>query len=337
MNMVKKVNGLAKPQITKLQTLLSVGGPDTSRLIARGMDKAHICRTKIKDDEPHITFMVKITTITTPLGVALMIGAFILGIIQTQFSTILFLILGIFVVFAGIFMLQPLQDRRSSTFIPEPLLWFENPEHIAINAQPSSLSLQDGRKKSLFVSLFDAVFDIFTLAFGLLMIVFGTALPVGTVRGIVAGESVFNPSYGPIGDVIISLIGFLVLSGIGVFLIIKFIDRKRVLTIDRTNNKVKFEYVRWPRYGTINYELRKPISFEIIKKKRKITHHEGGDDNTPSRTWTTTHHGVDVVFDLVIGGMIPLFFLEGKKPETKFKSILELLSSTFLVKGKEEE
>ncbi len=31
-------------------------------------------------------------------------------------------------------------------------------------------------------------------------------------------------------------------------------------------NQVKFEYVKWPRYGTINYELRSPISYEIVKK-----------------------------------------------------------------------
>ena len=35
-------------------------------------------------------------------------------------------------------------------------------------------------------------------------------------------------------------------------------------------------------------------------------------------------------------GMIPLLFLEGTNPQTKFKSLLDLLSSTFKNAGREE-
>ena len=73
-----------------------------------------------------------------------------------------------------------------------------------------------------------------------------------------------------------------------------------------------------------------------MKKKRTRTHHEGGDDGAASRRWTTTHHGVDVAFDLVGEGLSPLLFLEGKNPQTKFESILELLSSTLGIKDEED-
>ena len=201
-----------------------------------------------------------------------------------------------------------------------PLLWFDNPEHIVINAQSSNLSLQDGRKKKLFEKVIDMVVNLMILAFSLIFMYIGTSF--------LSEQVIYG---GTTGDLAISLLVFLVFGGFGV-LMLSFIHRKRVLTIDGTNNQVKFEYVRWPRYDTINYELRMPISYEIMKKKRTITHHEGGDEGTPSRTWTTTHPGVDVSFDLVGEGMIPLLFLEGKNPQTKFESILEILSSTLGIK-----
>jgi hypothetical protein len=275
------------------------------------------------DMEEHNKKLMKVTIITTPLGVGIIIGGIVFGMIQTQIPAILFLLLGTFIIFAGIFVLQPLQERRNSKERNDkPLLWFDNPENIAINAKPSYLSIQRIHN-SLLQSLFNAVFDLCVLAFGLGMIGAGTNFLYWQV---------INPIPGQTGG---TLLFFFVLSGMGVFIILKFIERKRVLTIDGTNNKVRFECVRWPRYGTIDYELQTPISYEIIKKKRKITHHEGGDEGTPSRTWTTTHHGVDVAFDLGGEGMIPLLFLEGKKPKTKFKSILELLSSTFEIKDEE--
>ncbi|MBT4346585.1 MAG: hypothetical protein HOD67_03370, partial [Euryarchaeota archaeon] len=120
----------------------------------------------------------------------------------------------------------------------------------------------------------------------------------------------------------IMLIFILVFGGVGVA-ILSFIDRKRVLIIDGANNQVKFEYVKWPRYDTISYELQSPISYEIRKKKRTKTHsNEEGERTT---FWTTTHHGVDVAFDLVGEGPSPLLFLEGNNPQTEFESILELL------------
>ena len=190
-----------------------------------------------------------------------------------------------------------------------PLLWFDNPEHIAINSQPSNLSLQDGRKKTLF----ERIFTLLHISGGLFLIIF----------------PIFILLKGNFSIVIFGMVPT------GVF-VMSFIDRKRVLTIDGTNNQVKFEYVRWPRYDTINYELRIPISYGIMKKKRTRTHHEGGDDGAASRRWTTTHHGVDVAFDLVGEGLSPLLFLEGKNPQTKFESILELLSSTLGIKDEED-
>ncbi|MBT4407265.1 MAG: hypothetical protein HOC79_05265 [Euryarchaeota archaeon] len=130
----------------------------------------------------------------------------------------------------------------------------------------------------------------------------------------------------------IMLIFILVFGGVGVA-ILSFIDRKRVLIIDGANNQVKFEYVKWPRYDSISYELQSPISYEIRKKKRTKTHsNEEGERTT---FWTTTHHGVDVAFDLVGEGPSPLLFLEGNNPQTEFESILELLSSTLGIKDEE--
>ena len=191
-----------------------------------------------------------------------------------------------------------------------PLLWFDNPEHIIINAQPSNLSLQDGRKKTLF----ERIFTLLHISGGLFLIIF----PIF----ILLTEENFS----------IIIFGMV---PTGVF-VMSYIDRKRVLTIDGTNYQVKFEYVRWPRYDTINYELRIPISYEIMKKKRTITHREVGDNGAPGRRRTTSHHGVDVAFDLVGEGMSPLLFLEGKNPQTKFESILELLSSTLGIKDEED-
>ena len=131
------------------------------------------------------------------------------------------------------------------------------------------------------------------------------------------------------------LIFILVFSSAGVVML-SFIDRKRVLTIDGTSNQVKFEYVKWPRYGTINYELQSPISYEIVKKTRTITHSEGGDEGSPSRTWTTTHRGIDIMVDLVGQGPKAVLFLEGKNPQTEFEPILELLFSTLGIKEEED-
>ena len=123
--------------------------------------------------------------------------------------------------------------------------------------------------------------------------------------------------------------------GVGFFMI-SFIDRKRVVTIDRSNNKVKFEHLKWPRYGTINLELKEPVSYEIKDSVRTITHSSGDSDSVSRSTWTTSHDGIDISFDSVSEGMIPLLFLEGTNPQTKFKSFLDLLSSTFKNAGREE-
>ena len=380
-----------------------------------------------------------------------------------------------------------------------PLLWFDDPEHIIINAQQSKISLQDGRKKTLFERIFNLIFDLVLLAVGLLFIIgpilmtlidvvpayldedsdepcwpdqenaitlsdgdifceWGqrsetysdyqiadnhyqisvTSQTGGNVgiteyrwsedNGIITSASIWQDEFGIMyecqqyirasslpdnwtgndlfihyeeehyypawcndepsqdeqeytetntipfeGELLyhlgvydrlygistiqftendrvnytyhelfhpyphfepVMLIFFLVFGGVGV-VTLSFIDRKRVLTIDGTSNQVKFEYVKWPRYGTINYELQSPISYEIVKKTRTITHHEG--EGTSSSTWTTTHRGVDVAFDLVGEGMSPLLFLEGKNPQNKFESILELLSSTLGIKEKEDD
>lgn len=379
-----------------------------------------------------------------------------------------------------------------------PLLWFDDPEHIIINAQQSKISLQDGRKKPLFERIFNLIFDLVLLAVGLLFIIGpilmtlidvvpayldeesdepcwpdqknAITLSDGDVfcntsewgsysetysdyqiadnhyrmeienngiteyrwsedNGIITSASIWQDEFGIMyecqqyirasslpdnwtgndlfihyeeehyypawcndepsqdeqeytetntipfeGELLyhlgvydrlygiyttqftendrvnytnhelfnpyphfepLMLIFVLVFGGVGVVML-SFIDRKRVLTIDGTSNQVKFEYVKWPRYGTINYELQSPISYEIVKKTRTITHSEGGDEGSPSRTWTTTHRGVDVAFDLVGEGLNPLLFLEGKNPQTKFESILELLFSTLGIKEEED-
>jgi len=119
-----------------------------------------------------------------------------------------------------------------------------------------------------------------------------------------------------------------VFVGVG-FSMLSFIDRKRVLTIDGSNNRVKFEHLKWPRYRPTTLDLKEPVSYGIVNNTRTVTHHEGGDDGSIGRSWTTTHHGVDVLFDLADGSKGALIFLEGVNPRTKFRFLLDVLSSTF--------
>ena len=122
------------------------------------------------------------------------------------------------------------------------------------------------------------------------------------------------------------LIFVLVFGGVGV-ICLSFIDRKRSLTIDGASNQVKFEYVKWPRYGTINYELRSPISYEIVKKTWGQSYH---DEHTGGRE--TTHPGIEIVFDLVGQGSKAILFLEGDDARNQYDSVLRELFSTLGIK-----
>lgn len=239
-------------------------------------------------------------------------------------------ILGIHIPFTELGLRQQ-WNHHTGEWENYPLFWFNDPEHIIINAQQSKISLHDGQKKSSSEVIFTQIFDLVLLVVGFLFIMAPIVAILGDVVPAYLDEDPFHNFEWPM-----LIIEFLVFGGVGV-ICLSFIDRKRSLTIDGTSNQVKFEYVKWPRYGTINYELQSPISYEIVKKTRTITHSEGGDEGSPSRTWTTTHRGVDVAFDLVGEGMSPLLFLEGKNPQNKFESILELLSSTLGIKEKEDD
>ena len=123
------------------------------------------------------------------------------------------------------------------------------------------------------------------------------------------------------------LIFVLVFGGTGVA-ILSFIGRKQVLILDGANNQVKLEYVKWPRYGTINLELQVPISCEIVKNTRDITHSSTSDEHSSGSTWITTHHGIDIMFDLVGQGSKAILFLEGKDARNQYDSVLgELFSA----------
>lgn len=112
--------------------------------------------------------------------------------------------------------------------------------------------------------------------------------------------------------------------------------RKRVIMFDTATNQITEGFIKRPRFGTIRSEMKSPISVDIVKNTRVVHHSEGGDEGTPSRTWTTTHRGIDIMVDLVGQGPKAVLFLEGKNPQTEFESILELLFSTLGIKEEED-
>ncbi|MBT3771750.1 MAG: hypothetical protein HOF90_02500, partial [Euryarchaeota archaeon] len=54
--------------------------------------------------------------------------------------------------------------------IEYPYFWFDDPEHIVIDAQQSKVSLQDGQKKSSSEVIFTKIFDLVLLVVGFLFI-----------------------------------------------------------------------------------------------------------------------------------------------------------------------
>jgi len=198
-----------------------------------------------------------------------------------------------------------------------PLFWFNDPEHIIINAQQSKISLHDGQKKSSSEVIFTQIFDLVLLVVGFLFIM----APIVAILGDVVPAYLDEDPY-PDFEWPMLIIEFLVFGGVGV-ICLSFIDRKRSLTIDGTSNQVKFEYVKWPRYGTINYELRSPISYEIVKKTWGQSYH---DEHTGGRE--TTHPGIEIVFDLVGQGSKAILFLEGDDARNQYDSVLRELFST---------
>ena len=101
-----------------------------------------------------------------------------------------------------------------------------------------------------------------------------------------------------------------------------YLFRKRVIMFDTVTNQITEEFIKRPRFGTIRSEMKSPISVDIVKNTRVITHRESGDEHSSGRTWTTTHHGIDIMVDLVGQGPKAVLFLEGKDARNQYDSIL---------------
>lgn len=121
------------------------------------------------------------------------------------------------------------------------------------------------------------------------------------------------------GEWVLGFFGFL-LMGI-LTMSFGFMFRKRVTVFDTATNQITEEFIKRPRFGTIRSEMKMPISVDIVKNTREITHHSG-DDQASRRTWTTTHHGIDIMVDLVGQGPKAVLFLEGKDARNQYDAIL---------------
>jgi len=222
-----------------------------------------------------------------------------------------------------------------------PVFWFTDPDRIAIESQPSKISIQvDYSKRSLFEKISDQIFDvvflIIELLIGLSLIIFPLLFTLHIYSQVVTeylNEGTRTYTYEilifmPIMVTVAMYFGSRMISGI---------DRKRSLTIDATNSQVKFENVNWPRNNTRILDIKTPISFEIKDRVRTITHSSGDSDSRS--TWTTSHDGIDISFDLVGEGMTPLLFLEGQgtAPRSEFKPFLDLLFSTLKLDKDEQD
>ena len=107
-----------------------------------------------------------------------------------------------------------------------------------------------------------------------------------------------------------------------------FMFRKRVTVFDTATNQITEEFIKRPRFGTIRSEMKVPISVDIVKNTREVTHHESGDEHSSGRTWTTTHHGIDIMVDLVGQGPKAVLFLEGKDARNQYDLMLRQLFTT---------
>ena len=128
------------------------------------------------------------------------------------------------------------------------------------------------------------------------------------------------------GEWVLGFFGFL-LMGI-LTMSFGFIFRKRVTVFDTATNQITEEFIKRPRFGTIRSEMKVPISVDIVSNIREVTHRESGDEHSSGRTWTTTHHGIDIMVDLVGQGPKAVLFLEGKDARNQYDSMLRKLFST---------
>jgi hypothetical protein len=91
---------------------------------------------------------------------------------------------------------------------------------------------------------------------------------------------------------------------------------------DTVTNQITEEFIKRPRFGTIRSEMKVPISVDIVKNTRVVHHRESGDEHSSGRTWTTTHHGIDIMVDLVGQGPKAVLFLEGEDARNQYDSML---------------
>jgi hypothetical protein len=117
------------------------------------------------------------------------------------------------------------------------------------------------------------------------------------------------------------LTGFFVMS-------FGFMFRKRVIMFDTVTNQITEEFIKRPRFGTIRSEMKVPISVDIVSNIREVTHRESGDEHSSGRTWTTTHHGIDIMVDLVGQGPKAVLFLEGEDARNQYDLMLRQLFTT---------
>ncbi|MDG1541225.1 MAG: hypothetical protein P8Q39_00095, partial [Candidatus Thalassarchaeaceae archaeon] len=122
------------------------------------------------------------------------------------------------------------------------------------------------------------------------------------------------------GEWVLGFFGFL-LMGI-LTMSFGFMFRKRVTVFDTATNQITEGFIKRPRFGTIRSEMKMPISVDIVSNIREVTHRESGDEHSSGRTWTTTHHGIDIMVDLVGQGPKAILFLEGKDARNQYDSIL---------------
>jgi hypothetical protein len=128
------------------------------------------------------------------------------------------------------------------------------------------------------------------------------------------------------GNSIMGFFGFLLM---GIFTMsFGLMFRKRVIMFDTVTNQITEEFIKRPRFGTIRSEMKVPISVDIVKNTREVTHRESGDEHSSGRTWTTTHHGIDIMVDLVGQGPKAVLFLEGEDARNQYDLMLRQLFTT---------
>lgn len=119
----------------------------------------------------------------------------------------------------------------------------------------------------------------------------------------------------------VAFLSIFMFAGLAIMLA-PLLTRKRILTFDTIANQVTEEFAKWPRFGTHRATIQTPLSVDIVRNTREVHHSESGDENSPGRTWTTYHDGIDITVDLAGQGPQPVLFLEGNDARNEYDAIL---------------